>query len=219
MQVALKKSGPGVAGVLAGLHRLKKAQALVGIPQANATREDNSSGINNAEALFLFTNGSQVNNIPPRPVIEPAITATPTRTIITKNLAAASSAALHGDLTGMLEALDRAGQVGESASKAWFTDPRNGWPQNTRKTIRRKIRRLKGKQFKAAIAALANGSGAALDSINTPGIDTGQMRRAITHIVDPGDGSIEDSAGAEWKKPSGSESGEDIGDAIAEAGD
>lgn len=219
MQVALKKSGPGVAGVLAGLQRLKKAQALVGIPAANATREDNSSGINNAEALFLFTNGSQLNNIPPRPVIEPAITADGTKAAITKRLAAASSAALHGDVPGMLQQLDAAGQIGESASKAWFTDSRNNWPQNTRKTIRRKLRRLKGKQFKAAIAALANGSPAALDSINTPGIDTGQMRRAITHIVDPGDGLIEDTAGAEWKKPAASESGEDISDAIAEAGD
>ena len=66
-----------------------------------------------------------------------------------------------GNEKSMVEHLDRAGTIAESASKRWFTDPRNGWEPNASSTIR------------------AKGS-------ETPGIDTGQMRRAITHIVEAG---------------------------------
>lgn len=120
-----------------------------------------TSTVSNAELLFLFTNGSPLRGQPPRVVIEAAIEAAPTKSLIAKEIAAASVAALNKDERGMIEHLDRAGTIAESASKRWFTDPRNGWEPNAPSTIRSK------------------GS-------ESPGIDTGQMRRAITHIVEAG---------------------------------
>ena len=84
-------------------------------------------------------------------------------------MAAASTAALDGNAAGMLDALDGAGTIGESAAKRWFTDSRNGWAENAASTIR------------------AKGS-------ETPGIATGQMRRAITHVVEAGQGVREGNA-------------------------
>jgi hypothetical protein len=144
-----------------GIAALNGADALVGIPEENGQRKKGE--INNAELLFIFTNGSPLHGQPPRVVIEAAIEAEPTKTLIAKQLAKASACALDGDEAGMIDALDRAGQIGESASKRWFTDPRNGWAPNADSTIR------------------AKGS-------DRPGIDTGQMRRAITHITESGDG-------------------------------
>ena len=145
----------------AGIDALNGADALVGIPEENGQRKKGE--ISNAELLFIFTNGSPLHGQPPRVVIEAAIEAEPTCMLIAKQLAKASTAALDGDEAGMMDALDRAGQIGESASKRWFTDPRNGWAPNADSTIR------------------AKGS-------ERPGIDTGQMRRAITHITESGDG-------------------------------
>ena len=50
---------------------MKENEVYVGIQQKESKREDEQ--ITNAELLFIHTNGSPINNIPPRPVIEPAI--------------------------------------------------------------------------------------------------------------------------------------------------
>jgi hypothetical protein len=150
-----------------GIEALNRADALVGIPESNGPRKQGV--ISNAELLFIFTNGSPLRGQPPRPVIEAAIEASPTDRLIAKELGAASTSALDGDNAGMIEHLDRAGTIGESASKRWFTDPRNGWAPNAPSTIR------------------AKGS-------ETPGIDTGQMRRAITHVVETGQGAYAGNA-------------------------
>jgi hypothetical protein len=157
MKATVTSSGPGLKQIHAGIAALNGSDVLVGIPEANASR--NSKGINNAELLFIFTNGSPLRGQPPRVVIEAAIEAEPTKELIAKQLGNACIAALNGDEAGMVEGLEKAGTIGESASKRWFTDPRNGWKPNAPSTIRSK------------------GS-------DTPGIDTGQMRRAITHVVE-----------------------------------
>ena len=167
MKIGYSESGSGMDQINKGIAALNGADALVGIPEANGPRKKGE--ISNAELLFLFTNGSPRRGQPPRPVIEPAIESSPTVDLIAKEIAAASTAALDGDESGMLAHLDRAGTIGESASKRWFTDPRNGWEPNAPSTIR------------------AKGS-------ETPGIDTGQMRRAITHIVEQGDSVHEGNA-------------------------
>jgi len=185
--IGYTSSGPGMDSIMRGIDALNGADALVGIPEgddrkadllqraslikltktgkvtaaAKALLEAAKSPISNAELLFIFTNGSPLRGQPPRGVIEAAIEAEPTKSLIAKEMAAASVAALEGNEKSMVEHLDRAGTIAESASKRWFTDPRNGWEPNAPSTIR------------------AKGS-------ETPGIDTGQMRRAITHIVEAG---------------------------------
>ena len=198
-------SGPGMKEIHAGIAALNGADALVGIPEGD-DRQDAlklramamalskkgtltkkarkflraaQNPISNAELLFIFTNGSPLRGQPPRVVIEAAIEADPTKDLIAKELAAASVAALNGDEAGMIEHLDRAGQIGESASKAWFTDSRNGWLPNMPSTIS------------------AKGS-------ETPGIDTGQMRRAITHIIKTG-GEVHEGNLAEQERDGGIE--------------
>ena len=195
MQVSYSSDGPGMKNILAGIAVLNGADVLVGIPEGDDRQGDllqrasliklTKKGkmskrakklvdaaavpISNAELLFIFSNGSPLHGQPARPVIEPAIEQPETAERIARALAAASTAALDGNEAGMMDALDRAGTIGESAAKRWFTDSRNGWAENADSTIR------------------AKGS-------DRPGIDTGQMRRAITHVVEVGQGVHEGNA-------------------------
>ena len=47
-------------------------EVYVGISDETTTREKGEP-VTNAELMFIHTNGSPINNIPARPVIEPAI--------------------------------------------------------------------------------------------------------------------------------------------------
>jgi len=180
MQLSYSSDGPGMKNIMAGIAALNGADALVGIPESNTGRKEGDIG--NAALLFIFSNGSPLRGQHARPVIEPAIEQPETAERIARALAAASTAALDGNETGMLDALDRAGTIGESAAKRWFTDSRNGWPQNAVSTIRAKS----GKKVMGPVPLV--GQSEEWDSANTPGIDTGQMRRAITHVVEAGQG-------------------------------
>jgi len=167
MQVSYSSDGPGMKNIMDGIAALNGADALVGIPESNTGRKGGDIG--NAALLFIFSNGSPLRGQPARPVIEPAIEQPETAERIARALAAASTAALNGNEAAMMDALDRAGTIGESAAKRWFTDSRNGWEPNAPSTIR------------------AKGS-------ERPGIDTGQMRHAITHVVEAGQGVHEGNA-------------------------
>lgn len=146
--------------------------------------------VNNAELLYVFSKGSPAKRIPPRPVIEPAIEADGNKQPIARELAGSMKAGLDGDRSKVTQQLKRAGIAGQNAARGWFTDSRNGWPQNAPSTIRKKLGPLAGKRKKDALGILDAQRGAtplvgmtALDSINTPGIDTGAMRQAITYVV------------------------------------
>jgi len=117
-----------------------------------------ANDINNAEALYLFSKGSPATRQPPRPVIEPAISAPENAKAISYEIAQASKTFLNGDATEANKRLKRAGIAGSNASKRWFTDSRNGWAPNSPLTI-------------------------ALKGSNRPGIDTGAMRAAITYVT------------------------------------
>ena len=97
--------------------------------------------------------------IPPRPVLEPAINAPDNKANIAAELKLAAQGVLEGRPADATQHLSKAGQVGSNAAKRWFTDPRNGWPANAPSTIK------------------AKGS-------DRPMIDTGELRRAITHVVE-----------------------------------
>lgn len=109
-----------------------------------------------AHKLYIQSHGSPLWSVPPRPVLEPSIEAN--KEPIAKQLQQATVAALDGNTQEADNALHRAGIVAENAAKAWFEDPANKWPPNSPKTIARK------------------GS-------DSPLIDTGEMRKAITHVV------------------------------------
>ncbi len=223
MKVTSTSSGPGMKRIMAGIAALNGSDVLVGIPEgdnrqdslralADAMKLTKAGGrskkafkflaaskqpISNAELLFIFTNGSPLRGQPPRIVIEAAIQAEPTKSLIAKYLAMAAVSAMEGDEAGMIANLKKAGTLGESASKRWFTDPRNGWPQNAPSTIRAKS----GLNVMGPVGLV--GMDASLDENNTPGIDTGQMRRAIISVVEVGEKMHEGNAGSEdfeWER-------------------
>lgn len=116
------------------------------------------STVNNAQLMYIHSKGSPVNHIPARPVIEPAIMASPNKEAIAFQLSKATQASLEGKPGQVLSRLAKAGMAGSNASKAWFTDSRNNWAPNKPATIR------------------AKGS-------SKPLIDTGALRASITYVV------------------------------------
>lgn len=164
---------------------LKKG-VLVGITQETSTRP--GEPINNAELLYVHTHGSPVRGIPARPVIEPAIEADGNRERITDAMAESYHARLNGKEEVAEQRLYDAGQHGEDAARDWFTDPRNGWPPNAPSTILRKLDKLRGKQHQAAMDAFESGASTytfrgAEYELNTPLVDSGELRKSLTHIV------------------------------------
>ncbi len=140
--------------IQAAFKAVNQYEVLVGIPDGAGSRKDGSP-VSNADLLFIHTNGSPVNRIPPRPVLQPAMNKNSDR--IAASMKAVTNAALRGDTAGALTALKKAGLEGQNIAKKYFTDS-NGWPPNSPVTVARK------------------GS-------DRPLVDTGQMRDAITYVV------------------------------------
>jgi len=153
MPATVKKFGPGIAAIMKDLARVKKSEVFIGIPADKTQRK--SDDINNASLLFIHTHGSPINNIPERPVLEPAVAAN--KAVIAQPLGSAAQAVFAGDANKAARNLDRAGVVASNAAKRWFTDPRNGWEPNAPSTVAQK------------------GS-------SRPLIDTGELRRSITWV-------------------------------------
>lgn len=109
-----------------------------------------------AHSLYIQEHGSPLWQVPPRPVLEPAIE--DKKEIIGRQLGKVSAAALDGDTVRTEAELNRTGMLGEAAAKGWFEDPKNGWPENSEVTIK------------------AKGS-------DKPLVDTNQMRKAITYVL------------------------------------
>lgn len=150
-------------GVPAATSRERSAQLLkmAGVrssERAAKLRKAAAQDINNAELLFLFTNGSPLRRQPPRPVLQPAVEAAGNRERIARELTEKVRAQLAGDSDAALRHTQRAAMAGQNAARAWFTDPRKNWAPNAPSTIHRK------------------GS-------SRTGIDTGAMRASIVGIT------------------------------------
>jgi hypothetical protein len=138
------------------LKKLQQAAVYVGIPADHSLRTIGE--VTNSQLLYIHTNGSALQNIPARPVIEPAINAPDNKARISAELKQAAHSALAGDEDATREHLAKAGTLGANAAKRQFTDPDNGWAPNAPSTI------------------AAKGS-------DKPLIDTGELRRDITYVV------------------------------------
>jgi hypothetical protein len=163
-----------------GLHDIARMRVYVGIPEENASRPGDNT-INNAELLFIQTNGSPINKIPPRPVIEPAIEAEDNKEAITGELRQSAKAIFEGSKQQAIMHMRTAGQEGVNAARNWFDDPRNGWPPNTEGTARRKIMKMQGTERDAALEKLDWGED--VSDLVKPLIDTGEMRKSITFVM------------------------------------
>jgi len=185
--ITLTEDGDGESFIKEAMGTLGNAKVYVGIPQAETTRQSQKNEVTNAGLLFIHTNGSPLRHIPARPVIEPSIEANHEQ--IEEGLHETASLVLDGKTSEANEMLKKVGTLGANNAKKWFTDSRNGWRQNAPETIRRKLSKLTGKRLRKALDVLNSISEnmplvgtTALDEINTPLINTGQMRRAITHV-------------------------------------
>jgi hypothetical protein len=122
------------------------------------SKERSGTAYSVAHQMYVTAHGSPLYHTPPRPIIEPAIEAEGNKEPIAAELAAAAKAVLDGKPGEAKRHLNKAGQIGANAARAWFTDPRNGWPENAPATIKQK------------------GS-------DKPLIDSDEMRKSITYVV------------------------------------
>ena len=149
-----------IGKVAKAMNFMMENEVYVGISDETTTREKGEP-VTNAELLFIHTNGSPVNNIPARPVIEPAIKDDKDR--ISKMMESAFLTAEKGDMTGALNKLKLAGMRAQNVCRAWFTNPKNGWAPNSPRTAARK--RAKG------------------STDPKPLKDTGELRKSITYFI------------------------------------
>lgn len=165
------------------LKELEKASVYVGIPEENADREDGK--MNNAQLLMIHTKGSPARNLPARPVLEPALEADDNKIKISAGLLNAAKQSFDGNASGFITKLNNVGRLAQGICQRWFTDPRNGWPPNKPATVLAKIHKIKGKRGKAAAEEYLRriSEGESMVGLDTPLIDTGEMRKAITYVV------------------------------------
>lgn len=144
---------------MAKLHNLIKGlsnlEVYVGIPEDKAPRE-NDTGVTNAELMFIHTNGSPLRGIPARPSIEPSIKKN--QEAISAEMKVAMQLALEGKADETKLQLDRVGDFASGKAREYFTDPDNGWEDNSPLTV-------------------------ALKGSDKPLIDTGELRKSITYVV------------------------------------
>ena len=174
------------AKLAALLKDISQMEVYVGVPEEKAGRK--AGTVNNAQLVFLHTNGSPLRKIPKRPIIEPAIEADGNKQPIAHELSLAAKAALDGKKGEAKQHLRTAGMIGQNASRAWFTDSRNGWPDNRPLTIARKLAKMRGSKGKAARLAYSKGETSFTwkdqsYGVNTILVDTGQMKKAIVYVV------------------------------------
>jgi hypothetical protein len=182
--VQTSSTGRGMDKVREDLLRLMKTDVLVGIPEDESLRKE-SNKINNAQLLYIHTNGSDLQHIPSRPVIEPAIKANQDK--LNELLKEAAKLVLSGQTEQSKIKLKEAGMLGADVSREWFTDPRNGWPPNSPETILRKLEKSKDVSLRRVVKYVKKGGSLSkvtgLEGATNPLIDTSQMRKAITFVL------------------------------------
>lgn len=199
MSISLKVKVDKTLSVMKDIKSLTGMDVLVGIPEETTTRTGDKEEITNsqlvayhtkgvrkeamknemdsmqksgmqyeaAQSMYISSHGSPLWKIPPRPIIEPAIVAPGNKERITEDLRIAGNLMLEGDKEAAIRALHVAGIDATNIVKAWFEDPRNNWSPLADSTVKAKSKKGKGKS-----------------NANQILVDTGQMRNAMTYVVD-----------------------------------
>jgi hypothetical protein len=154
MSTKFTSSGKGIDQIKADMQKLMQTDVYVGIPQEKASRP--GEPVNNAELAYIQTNGSELQNIPARPIIEPIIEKN--KDLIGEYMKQAGKLILTGDTAQGMNKLEEIGLRISTKIKDNFMDPNNGWAENKASTIK------------------AKGS-------DRPLIDTASMLNSITYIV------------------------------------
>jgi len=162
--------------LLEKIQRIAEIGIYVGIPEDNSPRKKGQ--INNAALLYLHTNGSELRNLPARPLIEPALKANDAK--IAEDLAEISRRLLAGNYQSALSMMKITGQDAVNMIMDWFEDPANGWEPNQPSTVKAKIRKRFKSKKKRKEAYEEYEAGVPVDQVL---VDTGQMRKAITYVL------------------------------------
>lgn len=155
--MTVKITKDGVPDLLKAIKALTSKEVLVGIPDTGAGRDDDA--ISNAEIGYLMETGSPAQNIPERPHLVPGVE--DARDKIERRLKAGAQVALSGKVAEVDATLTAIGITAENAVKSKITA--GPFAPLSPKTIAK--RKAKGRTG------------------TKPLIDTGQYRRAITHVV------------------------------------
>lgn len=135
-EVVVKRATQKIKKTVEGIGYMAHTEVVIGITKDSDVGRE--SGITNSELLYLQENGVPSHNIPPRPVIKPALAQDEIKDKIKKLRKEAWKAALlEGDTDKAEMCLEKAGMVGRDACKAWITDGTHLTP-NAESTIRRK---------------------------------------------------------------------------------
>lgn len=142
--------------IVSDIKKLTKTDVLVGIPAAGGSRED---GMNNAALGYMHETGDPEHNLPARPFLVPGVDAA--KDEVAKRFAKAADAAIDGRQDVVTRQLRSSGLIAENSVKSAIT---NGefTPLSDRTLTARKARGRSG---------------------DKPLIDTGQLRRSVTHII------------------------------------
>lgn len=153
-----RKDGTISNAELAFLH----THGVTKAPQRQEIQSHVDAGLNYKDArklvheLHLMRSGSPAWKIPPRPIIEPAIE--DSKEVLGGMMQSALSAFLSLDMEKGERRLKAAGMKAQNVTRAWFLNPKNNWAPNSPITIFKK------------------GS-------DRPLIDTGELRKSITYVV------------------------------------
>ncbi|EPT4022343.1 hypothetical protein ACVQMG_000502 [Enterobacter roggenkampii] len=186
MKSGLKVTGDSAESIIAAIKEMAKKDVLVGIPEEDSDREDVPFG--NAAIGYINENGSPAQNIPARPHLVPGVKSVQDKTI--PELRSAALAVLSGDIAGAEVALNRAGTIAADGVKRFITTA--DFVPLADSTIAARARRgrkgaskeLERRDAGGKIDAVNEASGQMVSNENArPLIDTGQYRRAITHVV------------------------------------
>ena len=148
------------------IKRFKRDAVLVGIPATEAEREtqaDEAAGITNAALLAINNFGSPANNIPARPVLEIGIRNA--QDDIANEFKKAAVNALKDGFSALFTYYERAGIIASNAVKKAI-NLQEGFPGPAESTIASR----KSKGFPGTKSLIV----------------TGQMRNAITYVVNKG---------------------------------
>ena len=184
-----KSFGGGAKALMDRMRQLSSQKVCVGVPAEDAERKDSdvnnadlvyihthgvrppnvraemqtniNKGVKYSAAMQMYIreHGSFAYQVPPRPIIEPAIENS--KESIGELLGNAAKQTAEGK--NVQKALEAVGLEAQEDVKDWFTDSKNGWAPNAESTIKKK-------------------------KSNKPLIDTGALQGSITFVI-RGDGN------------------------------
>jgi hypothetical protein len=163
--------------LLEDIKKIADIGIYVGIPEEKNVRE--SGEMNNATLLYIHTNGSEKRNLPPRPLIEPALEANDEK--IAADLAEVSRLLLEGNYQGALKMMRTTGKDALNMITDFYDDPsQNQWPRNQDATVRAKIKKKYKSKKKRKEAMEEYAAGGEVDQVL---VDTGALRSSITYVI------------------------------------